>query len=262
MRPASPVASVRAAGSSGPTGRPSASTHQVRGPRVRHRGQHRAERRRRRDHDALRDRPGDDVEQRGARVRRLARLQHGQPPAAVRPGGPRLPPPRETGERDELLPVPHVDPAHTARPARAEHLQPGGRVGEPPLPGQHRLGARAVDGGRGDDRVPPLPRVLFGHGRQADEVGDGRRGRVELGHPARVERRALAGEREQRPEPFGLVALDALPRPVQPRHVVHQRGAHRAEVRRAQTVVGRLRVDVGHGDQCAVRSRRTAGCSG
>ena len=100
--------------------------------------------------------------------------------------------------------------------------------------------------GDGDDRVPLVLGLLLDHGRQPCEVVDGRRGRVDVGHPGRVERRALARESEQRPESFGPVALDPLARPVQPRHVVLERGAYRVQVRRAQLLVGRLRVVVGH----------------
>jgi hypothetical protein len=52
------------------------------------------------------------------------------------------------------------------------------------------------------------------------EVFDGRRGRVDVRHPGRVERRALARKREQRPESFGPVVLDSLGGPFEPRHVV------------------------------------------
>ena len=84
--------------------------------------------------------------------------------------------------------------------------------------------------------------VLLDHGRQPFEVVDGRRGRVDVGHPGRVERRALAREREQRPEAFGPVALDSLARPLKPRNVVLERSAYRVQMGHAQMLVGRLRV--------------------
>ena len=140
-----------------------------------------------RDHDGRRRRAGGDVEQRCARMRRLTGLEHGE---ARRTGiGPRpalgahLPPPGEAGERDVLRPVPDVHPAHAARPARAEHLQARPRVGEPALLGQNPLGARPVDLGRGDDRVPVVLGLLLDHRRQPGEVVDGRRGGIDVAHP-------------------------------------------------------------------------------
>ena len=72
------------------------------------------------------------------------------------------------------------------------------------------------------------------------------RGRVDVGHPGGVKGRALARVGQQRPESFGLVALDALSRPVEPGHVVLERGSHRSQVRCSQPLVRRLRVLVGH----------------
>jgi hypothetical protein len=237
----------------------------MRRARIRHRPQHLVEGHRRRDHDRLHRRRGRDVEQRRTGVGGLAGLQHGQPRrAAARPGnalGPRLPPPGEAGERDELVPVPHVHAAHTARAARAEHLLSRGRVGEPALPGQHPLRAGPVDVRRGHDRVPLVQGLLLDHRRQPGQVVDGRRGRVDAGHPGRVERRALARPPEQRPETFGPVALDPLARPVEPRHMVLERAAHRIQVRCAQTLVGRPPVLTGHADSVPSPGRcATAQC--
>ena len=88
--------------------------------------------------------------------------------------------------------------------------------------------------------------LLFDHGRQPGEVFDGRCRRVDVGHPGRVERRALAREPEQRSEVRRPIVLDSLVRPIEPRHVVLERGSYRIQVGCAQLLVGRLRVLVGH----------------
>jgi hypothetical protein len=102
------------------------------------------------------------------------------------------------------------------------------------------------DIGRGDDGVPIVLGFLLEHRRQSREVVDGRCGRVDVGHPGGVEGRALAGVRQQRAESFGPVALDALVRPVEPGHVILERGSHRSQVRCPQPLVRRLRIIVGH----------------
>ena len=70
--------------------------------------------------------------------------------------------------------------------------------------------------------------------------------RVDVGHPGGVKRRALARIGEQRSEAFGLITLDSLARPLQPRHVVLEGGAYRVQMCCAQLRVGQLRVMVGH----------------
>ena len=86
----------------------------------------------------------------------------------------------------------------------------------------------------------------FDHGRQPYEVCDGRRGRVDVGHPGGMKRRALARIGEQRSESFGLITLDPLARPLQPSQVVLEGGAYRVHMCYAQLLVGQLRVMVGH----------------
>jgi len=111
---------------------------------------------------------------------------------------------------------------------------------------EHLLGAGVGDIGRGDDGVPIVLGLLLQHRRQPREVIDGRCGGVDVCHPRGVERRALAGVRQQRAESFGLVALDALVRPVEPGHVILERGSHCSQVRCPQPLVRRLRIIVGH----------------
>jgi hypothetical protein len=73
-----------------------------------------------------------------------------------------------------------------------------------------------------------------------------------------MERRALARVREQRPESFGLVALDSPARPLESSHMILERGSHRIQVRCAQLLVSRLRVLVWHANSlpCRVRAYR------
>ena len=70
---------------------------------------------------------------------------------------------------------------------------------------------------------------------------------------------ALARVRQQRAESFGLVALDALLRPVEPGHVILERGSHRSQVRCAQPLIRRLRIIAGHASSYGNRSPATSG---
>jgi hypothetical protein len=56
----------------------------------------------------------------------------------------------------------------------------------------------------------------------------------------------MSAKGEQRPESFGLIVLDSLARPLEPRQVILKRGAYRIQVGCTQVLVRRLRILTGH----------------
>jgi hypothetical protein len=131
------------------------------------------------------------VEQRGAGVRRCPGFEHGEAGRCLwRPVlfFARLHAPRQACGRHIELPIPHIDAAHAARAAGAEHHLIFRRIRKPLLLSESPLGTISGEVPGGDDRVPFGLSVLLGHDRERRQVGDSRRVRVESLQTPRMKR--------------------------------------------------------------------------
>jgi hypothetical protein len=100
----------------------------------------------------------------------------------------RLHAPRKTRGGDEELPVPDIEPAHTAGAARTEHLLIVSGVGEPGLFSQNPFCHSTIQVGRRHDLIPVALRLCLHEHRERRKITRRHRLQVEAAQPLGVER--------------------------------------------------------------------------